>query len=114
MVRIAEVLTRLYSEILPVAERRGVKLDLDVADPTLVTDDGGVERLVEKLLEEALGRCERGDKITLGLARDEGQIEVTIRDTGKALSRAECAKMTTDAVELRSRYGYGTTVVIML
>ena len=114
MVKIADIVVPLYNKALPVCERRGIRLNLDLSDPTIdVGDEAELKKMLQELLKAAIRRTKEGS-ITLGAAREDGWIEVVVRDSGEALTKKECEELATENIEVRSRHGYGTTVVIVL
>jgi signal transduction histidine kinase len=112
MVKISEIMVPIYNAALPVCERRGLKLNLDLPDPTIKVD-AGVKKILQSLLKAAMKRTKEG-AITMGARREGDKVEVWVRDSGEALTRKECEDMADEMTEVRSRYGYGTTVTVVV
>jgi signal transduction histidine kinase len=71
----------------PPAEARGVELSLAPADsiPLVRADRQRVQQVLDNLLSNALRYTPDGGRITVGLARENESIRVTVTDTGPGI-----------------------------
>lgn len=108
MYRLSVIINDLYLKYLPLAERAGLKLNLDLKDPTIEIEDGEkVKKAVEKNLQAVVDKSYKGE-ITISVGHDE----LTISDSGTVLSPTACALLSNERVEVKSKVGFGTTVTI--
>lgn len=104
----------LYNKILPIAEKSGVELNLDYADPATVeidveADDPKLKAELEEEIKNAITRTNSGN-IKIKVANGA----VTISDTGTVLSRPLCESLSHGRVKVKSRVGFGTSIDISL
>lgn len=79
----------------PLAEEHGVKLDLDTPGEVLVrTVDGGLEQVLDNLLDNALVVAPRGTTICVAVTEDGDDAVLSVRDHGPGLSPTERARAT--------------------
>lgn len=109
MYRLSIIINDIYLKYLPLAEKAGIQLNLDFPDPTVKTEKADkVKKELDKSVKSALTRTLKGEiKIEVG----KGRIAVT--DTGTTLSKAACAALSSEHVEVKSKVGFGTTVTIL-
>jgi signal transduction histidine kinase len=90
-VRPAEVLERAFDALEPEALMRGVTFERGIDHlPTVVTDEGRLQRIVGNLLDNAIHWTPRGGTIRLeGTARDDGGFAVAVSDTGPGVPPEE-------------------------
>lgn len=115
MARLSDIVHPVYQKFLPVAERFGIKLDLDFADTTCTVDDDAalLTELLNGELRAALKRAQRSRSKRLVLKVTPR--EITIHDPATILSRAVLTTLNHQSdVQVSSRVGFGTTVKIPL
>lgn len=80
------LLERSLRSLRPLAEERGLKLEVAVSDelPLVMADPALLKRVVDNLLGNALKFTEHGG-ITLGAVLDGDEVRVGIRDTGPGI-----------------------------
>lgn len=110
MYRLSAVIEEMFSKYLPVAEKRGVRFNLDFPDSTRRI---GRIFTVKKLLDEHLALAIKRAQHEVSLkVLDEA---ISIRDDGVALSPAQIAEIQDDElIKIKSRVGFGTDVRISI
>ncbi|HET6692637.1 MAG TPA: HAMP domain-containing sensor histidine kinase [Miltoncostaeaceae bacterium] len=90
-VRPADVLDRAFDALEPEALTRGVAFERGIEPlPTMVTDEGRVQRIVGNLLDNAIHWTPPGGTIRLeGTARRDGGFTVAVCDTGPGVDPQE-------------------------
>jgi signal transduction histidine kinase len=77
---------RAYATFAEEARTRGVEYDLELAEgAVLVTDGDRVLQIVSNLLANALRWTPEGGRVDLGLATQNGEVRVTVSDTGPGI-----------------------------
>ena len=78
----------------PIAEERGVDLAVD-ADATIETraDREKVRKVMGNLVGNALKFTDRGGTVRILVSRSEGQVRVTVRDTGVGIDERDLAQV---------------------
>ena len=78
---VAAIVAGLYRER---AERKGVRLELDVASPapTLESDARALEQILGNLIDNAVKYCPRGALVTLKVERKDDVVRFSVADTG--------------------------------
>lgn len=110
MYRLSVIISEIYNKFLPLAEKNGIQLNLDMVDTSIVIEElAGIKSDVEKAVGEAIGRSAEGE-----IAIQVNSHEITITDTGTTLSRPVCALLSNKYVDVSSRVGFGTKVRISL
>ncbi len=110
MYRLSLIIGEVYNKFLPLAEKNGIQLNLDLIDSDVVTEElTGIKDDVEKAISEAIGRSAQGE-IDIQVNRKE----IIISDTGTTLSRPVCALLSGKYIDVSSRVGFGTKVRISL
>lgn len=110
MYRLSLIINEVYNKFLPLAEKNGIQLNLDLIDSDVVTEElTGIKDDVEKAISEAIGRSAQGE-----IAIQVNKKEIIISDTGTTLSRPVCALLSGKYINVSSRVGFGTKVRISL
>ncbi len=110
MYRLSLIISEIYNKFLPLAEKNGIQLNLDLIDSDVVTEElTGIKDDVEKAISEAIGRSAQGE-----IAIQVNRKEIIISDTGTTLSRPVCALLSGKYIDVSSRVGFGTKVRISL
>lgn len=110
MYHLSLIISEIYNKFLPLAEKNGIQLDLDVVDSSVIAKElSGIQEDVEKALSETINRSDKG-KISIKVNRQE----IIISDTGTTLSHSLCSLLSSKYVDVKSRVGFGTTIRINL
>lgn len=110
MYRLSLIISEIYNQFLPLADQSGIKLNLDLIDPDIVTDEiAQIKTDVESAISESLQRSTQGE-ISIQVNKEE----ITISDTGTTLSKTACSLLSNKYVQVSSRVGFGTKVRIKL
>lgn len=110
MYRLSLIISEVYNKFLPLAEKNGIQLNLDLIDSDVVTEElTGIKDDVEKAISEAIGRSAQGE-----IAIQVNKKEIIISDTGTTLSRPVCTLLSGKYIDVSSRVGFGTKVRISL
>lgn len=111
MYRLSTIIEEVYQKYARLAEKRGVRFNLDFPDATRRIERPSVVRKpLEALLSGAVARAER--EVSLTVAKDA----VVVRDDGVALAPTAVKEMSEqfENVRVRSRVGFGTEIKIFL
>lgn len=110
MYRLSLIISEVYRQFLPLAEKGKICLNLNFSDTTQeVSDSDEIRQALERALDSAFERSDRGE-ISISVDRSA----ITITDQGTILSKAACALLSKGRVQVKSRVGFGTTVHIAL
>jgi PAS domain S-box-containing protein len=87
LVRVADLLAAAADLFHAQAKSKGVRLRVEAAPdlPPVLADRAQVERVVGNLLSNALRHTKPGGEIHLGAARRDGQVAVSVTDTGEGI-----------------------------
>ena len=108
MVKLIEIIDRVYEKYLPKIRDFRITFNLDFPDTTLEIEDGArVEKALDENLNSAISRAKDGE-IKISVKKGE----ISISDTGTVLSKTLCEKLSNDHVKIKSRLGFGTKVTI--
>jgi signal transduction histidine kinase len=79
-----DLLRSAADAISPKAEDKGIELVIEVAPdlPQVEVDAGRLDHALGNLLENAVTYTDRGGRVTLSVKRHEGDITITVADTG--------------------------------
>ncbi|HEY2842339.1 MAG TPA: ATP-binding protein [Bryobacteraceae bacterium] len=84
--RLREVVTAAYEPLAATAESRRVSVQIDVEeDVELPLDRSPMERVFQNLLSNAIDAMPQGGSIQVRAARREGEIVVSVEDTGPGI-----------------------------
>lgn len=87
---VPDVLSQVYSRMLPRALSRDLALELQVAAaPPVHTDPRHLEILLTELVENALKYTPQGGRVVLSAVAENGGVQVSVRDNGPGLPPAE-------------------------
>jgi signal transduction histidine kinase len=106
-------------EIRAPAEEKGVSLDVSLAtDSKLVGDAERLLQAVRNVLSNALKFTPRGGDISIVLARDEDELTLRVRDTGKGIAPGDLAHVferfrSGDASTTRTEGGLGAGLFVV-
>ena len=111
MYRLSTIIEEVYQKYAPLAEKRGVRFNLDFPDLTRrVERPSLVRKPLEALMPGAVARAE--EEVSLAVMRDY----VVVRDDGVALMPEVLKEMREgfENVTVRSRVGFGTEIRIKI
>lgn len=110
MYRLSLIIGEIYNKYLPLAEKDGVRLNLDFSDTTQeIADPERIKQDLDTHLQSALQRTTK-DEISIAVTGRE----IVITDAGTTLSKPACALLSNRFVTVKSRVGFGTTITIAL
>ncbi len=108
MERISETINKVYQKYLPIVKKMGITLDIDFPDTTLtIREQARVEKDLDNTIKNAVDRAKHGRII---IAVRPGKI--IVKDNGTILSKTTCELLSTEHIKVKSRVGFGTTVII--
>ena len=111
MYRLSVIIEEIYQKYAPLAERRGLRFNLDFPDLTRrIERPSSVRKPLEALMPGAVKRAER--EVSLMVAKDY----IIVRDDGVALAPDAVCELSEgfENVSAKSRVGFGTEVKIRL
>ena len=116
MYRLSLVINEIYNKYLPEAVKAGVTLNLDFPDPTIRVDSPSrVKKTLEEHVPKAILRVSKANdsKPKKGEVKiSVSKLGVEIRDTGTTLSSEAVKLLSGKHVEVKSRVGFGTRILI--
>ncbi len=92
IVGVRDVIEGLREEYRSKAHARGLAFAAEACDATIVTDYLLLERVLRNLLENAIRYTERGG-VSITCRRDDGEVAITVADTGIGIAPAEQARI---------------------
>ena len=93
-VDLPELLRNVWSNLQPLASRRGVKLHLESdVELHLEADGQRLHRALLNLLDNALRHSPEGGEIEVALDQSQGWCRISIRDHGQGLGEEELERM---------------------
>lgn len=101
------LLQRARQRFAPMAEAKGIELvlQLPASLPTLVLDEGALDRVLDNLVGNALRHTPAAGRITLAAEVLERTLEISVRDTGEGIAHADRARVFEPFVQIGSRVG---------
>jgi two-component system phosphate regulon sensor histidine kinase PhoR len=89
-----ELLHDAYDLIHPIAEKSGLRLEVEEAPPvTVLCDSEAVSQILTNLLDNAIKCTPAGGKIALGATAAGGFAEIFVRDTGIGIPPEELPRL---------------------
>ena len=108
MKRATEIINDIYQKYFPIVKKLGITLDIDFPDTTLTfREHERISKDLDKSVRSAVKRSKTG---RISISVRPGQITVT--DNGTILSKTTCDLLSSEHVKVKSRVGFGTSVVI--
>ena len=97
-------------------EKRKISINLDLENPSLhVLDEERLRTFLRDELTRAFKGTKAGDKITISqVTTPDNRIKFSVKSSGKFLTQEQKARIRAEGLEVSSRYGYGTTISIIL
>jgi heavy metal sensor kinase len=92
-VALHEIVRAVAGQLRPVAARKGLELRVEAEEHTVRGDSKALERLVCKLMENAVFYTPRGGRVRVRLAREDGRAVLTVEDTGIGIARNELTRI---------------------
>ncbi|HET8690041.1 MAG TPA: ATP-binding protein [Candidatus Saccharimonadales bacterium] len=89
-IELNQLLNEMYHRYLPSAQKKGLKLNLDV-DPKLgrlTTSRLYLEEILQNLITNSIKYTESGS-VTIGANKQNGEVEFAIKDTGIGISKTD-------------------------
>lgn len=107
MYKVSSIISEIYNKYLPLAEQKHIQLNVDLGNNSESTDKPNkVRRSIEEYLDLAMrNSCQNA--ITIRIKNNH----VVIADD-KILPRSAFAKLDKEQIQVKTRIGFGTTVVI--
>lgn len=87
LVDVVDLLERTAAALAPLAERAGLSLVVEAggAAHTLEADAEALTKVITNLVSNACKHTGSGGKVTLRVAEDEGEMLITVEDTGRGI-----------------------------
>jgi two-component system phosphate regulon sensor histidine kinase PhoR len=85
---IGRVISRAAERVRPQAERRNLRLDVDIEEalPAVQGDADRLERVAVNLIQNAINFTSEGGAVSVRAARRDGSVAVSVTDTGLGIS----------------------------
>ncbi len=102
-VNLADVARTAMENALPSANARNISLHLDAdAALTMLADKGEIEMIVGNLVSNAVKYNRDGGKVTIQMRKRDGEVMISVSDTGIGLTEEEKAKLFQDFVRIKN------------
>jgi signal transduction histidine kinase len=89
------VLTRMVTEIMPLAQERGVNLNAvllaDASD--VICDEDEIRRVIQNLIDNSLKFTPSGGTITVSISQNQDKTTISVADTGKGIPEENKPKL---------------------
>jgi signal transduction histidine kinase len=106
--RLREVVAAAYEPLAAAAEARGVTVRIDLEeDVELPLDRSPMERVFQNLLSNAIEAMPNGGTVSIRADRRDGEIEVTVEDTGPGIPSAIADQLFEPFVTAGKKNGVG-------
>jgi signal transduction histidine kinase len=106
-----QLVEQAYETFSDEARRRSIEYRVDVRDRSVIVSDGDrVLQIVDNLLSNAFKATPDGGRITLELARTNGQVHVAVEDTGPGIPPEERERLFRAFVSEAGGTGLGLTI----
>lgn len=95
-VKMTEMAANLIDFMRPLADKKSLQLVADIPDDLteITSDSGRIQQILYNLLSNAVKFTPDGGLVELKLARtEEGGVEITVRDTGVGIPRAQLSSV---------------------
>jgi signal transduction histidine kinase len=77
----------------PIAEERGVSLDVRAVEARTVADGAKLRKVIENLVGNALKFTDRGGRVTIDVSPHPDELRVTVEDTGVGMEEPELERV---------------------
>jgi len=106
--RLCEVVTAAYEPLAAMAESRGITVRIDLEeDVELPLDRSPMERVFQNLLSNAIEAMPNGGSVSVRADRRDGEIVVTVEDTGPGIPASIAAQLFEPFVTAGKKNGVG-------
>jgi len=116
-VQLQEVLTRVVNAFVEQARLQGVEVDMEVVDslPAVLADADELAQVFSNLIANALHEMTEGGRLTIRLALNQNEVEVTVADTGRGVPVEHLDKIFDPFFTTKERgTGLGLSVVLRI
>lgn len=92
---IQPVMSQLISEIMPLAQEKGVNLTMSIPESLdeISCDDAEIRRLLQNLIDNSLKFTPHGGSIAVAVEQVDGKTRVSVKDTGKGIPEENKPKL---------------------
>jgi len=88
-ISVKELINSSYKKVIPIANKKGVKIALDVKKGKISANKEGLEKLVTILLDNAVKYSLFGGKVTLTTKRNKKYLNINVVDSGVGISKTD-------------------------
>ncbi len=116
-VSLQEVLSRVVDSFSEQARASGVQIDMEILDspPAILADADELGQVFSNLVANALYEMVGGGKLSIGLAAAQGEVQVTVADTGRGIPAEHLNKIFDPFFTTKERgTGFGLSVVLRI
>ena len=94
LVDLADVVVEMVEQFRPIAESKGIDLDvMDLAAAPVEGERSELRRVLANLLDNALKYTDRGGRVSVALERNDGSVRLWVRDTGAGIPASETERI---------------------
>jgi len=92
---LAAIVTQMVTEIMPLAQDRGVTLKaILTAEPSeIVCDEDEIRRVIQNLIDNSLKFTPSGGSITVAISQGKDKVTISVSDTGKGVPEENKPKL---------------------
>lgn len=117
MVKLIDIVSPIYQELLEKCGRRKISVNLDFQNLYIsIDDDEAVRKFFTTEIKRALKMCEAGDKITISQSTTtDGKNRLSVKNSSKETLDSETVQKLRDkGYEIRARFGYDTIITLVI
>jgi heavy metal sensor kinase len=93
-VDLADLVVEIVEQFRPIAESKGIDLDVvDIAVAPVEGERSELRRVLQNLLDNALKYTDRGGTVRVALERNDGSVRLWVRDTGVGIPASETERI---------------------
>ncbi len=92
---IQPIMSQLISEIMPLAQEKGVDLTMSIPESLdeISCDDAEIRRLLQNLIDNSLKFTPHGGSIAVAVEQVDGKTRVSVKDSGKGIPEENKPKL---------------------
>jgi signal transduction histidine kinase len=86
---LTEIIRKSVEKIKPLAEKKKIRIDLDLKETVVRGDQDSLERMMIVFLDNAVKYTEKKGKVEVNLSRENKYAEINVSDNGRGISEED-------------------------